>query len=247
MWIFKSSIGKKFIMSLSGLFLISFLALHGSINLLAVYDALHISNSTGTNLYNQACHFMGSNLLVQIMVPVLALGFIVHIAYSIMLTVQNLKARGSSRYVVASKTQADWTSKNMLILGIVVLGILGWHLTHFWAKMQLYEWTGREGEEGFMLVATILSKKYVAIGYIIWLLALWLHLNHGFWSAFQTLGMNNAKWYPRLRVIGVLISTLVILTFLIVAVYFGFIYDGPTSINNTLMIDCAEPATQIAA
>jgi succinate dehydrogenase / fumarate reductase cytochrome b subunit len=229
MWIFKSSIGRKLIMSLSGLFLITFLALHGVINLLAVYDALHINGDSPTELYNEACHFMGTNLLVQIMVPVLALGFIVHIIYAFVLSAQNLKARGKDRYVIASRTKANWASKNMLLLGIIVLGLLGWHLSHFWAKMQLNEWMGQESEEGFYLVVTTFSNKIVVVGYIIWLVALWLHLNHGFWSAFQTIGWNNSIWYRRLRVIGVIVSTLLVSTFLIVAIYFGFIYGGSTA------------------
>lgn len=241
MWITKSSIGRKFIMSLSGLFLITFLALHGSINLLAVWDAMHIENGAlTTNLYNEACHFMGTNLLVQIAVPVLALGFIVHIIYAVMLTIQNRKARGNDRYCVSSRTSVDWASKNMFVLGILVIGFLGFHLTHFWAKMQLLEWTGKESEQGFTLVVQTFSCAWVAVAYLVWLVALWFHLNHGFWSAFQTIGFNNAIWYKRLRVIGFIVSTLLVLTFAIVAVYFGFLYNGPSAQELGSVASCCD-------
>lgn len=234
MWIFNSSIGRKLIMSISGLFLVIFLALHGTINLLAVYDALHISADgvPGTNLYNEAAHFMSTNLLVQIMVPILALGFIVHIIYACVLTLQNRKARGRDRYAVRSKTKIDWASQNMFILGVIIIGFIALHLTHFWAKMQLQEWLGNESAEGYQLVVQTFSCPTIAILMLVWLVALWFHLNHGFWSALQTLGWNNSLWYHRLRVIGTIVTTLVLLTFVIVVVYFGFIYQGPDSIMN---------------
>lgn len=230
MWITKSSIGRKFIMSLSGLFLIIFLALHGAINLLAVIDAMNMKDGQFvTDLYNQACHFMGTNLLVQIMVPILALGFVVHIIFAVILTLQNRKARGNDRYCVSSKTRVDWASKNMFVLGILILGFLGLHLTHFWSKMQLQEWIGNESAEGFMLVVQTFSSPTIVVLYLVWLLSLWIHLNHGFWSAFQTIGLNNAIWYKRLRVLGTIVATLLVLSFAIVAIYFGLIYDGPSA------------------
>lgn len=223
MWITKSSIGRKFVMSISGLFLIIFLLLHGSINLLAVYDAI---KGSGSDLYNQACHFMGTNLLVQIMVPVLALGFIVHIVYAVCLTYQNRKARGNDRYAIFVRAKIDWASKNMFVLGIIVLGLLLFHLDHFWQNMQLQEWMGRESAQGFDLVVKTFSNPLIAILYIIWFVALWFHLTHGFWSAFQTIGWNNRIWYKRLHIIGIVFATLVVLMFLTVAVYFGFVYTA---------------------
>ena len=234
MWIFKSSIGRKFIMSLSGLFLIIFLLLHGSINLLAVYDAINVNSEFPTDLYNQACHVMGTNILVQIMVPVLALGFIVHIIYAAWLTLLNRKARGNDRYAIFTRAKIDWASKNMFVLGIIVLGLLVFHLTHFWSKMQLQEWTGGQSAEGYQLVVQTFSNVWVSILYLVWLVAIWFHLTHGFWSAFQTLGWNNKKWFNRLHVISYIVATLLVLIFVVVVVYFGFIYSGPESLNEAI-------------
>lgn len=211
MWLFSSSIGKKVLMSLSGFFLIIFLLVHASINLIAVFS------ESG---YNMVADFMGTNPIVQLMVPVLAAGFILHIVYALILTIRNRRARGTDRYASASKTGIDWASKNMLVLGFIVLGILGFHLYHFWAKMQLMEWTGQHPEEGYLLVKTLFSNPLWVGLYLLWLVALWLHLSHGFWSAFQTLGINNHIWFSRLKILGIIYATVVCLMFAFVAISF---------------------------
>ncbi len=152
-----SSIGKKFIQSITGAFLVIFLLLHGTINFFSVIDSLHgnfgkvaadaFPYTHGDGWFQLGCDFMSSPV-IKIMVPILALGFILHIVYGIWLTIQNYQRRGGiKRYEVASKAKNDsWSAKNMAILGIIVLGILGFHLTHFWAKMQLQEFMGAEAE-----------------------------------------------------------------------------------------------------
>ncbi|MCD7972469.1 MAG: succinate dehydrogenase cytochrome b subunit [Candidatus Azobacteroides sp.] len=211
MWLLKSSIGRKLIMSISGLFLVVFLLVHMSINLVSVFSE---------ELYNELCHFMGTNPIIQVMVPILAAGFVVHIIYAIILTLQNRKARGDSKYASSNKSDVTWASKNMFVLGIIVLGILGIHLAHFWAKMQLPEWTGGEGELGYTLVSNLFRNPVHVILYLVWLAALWFHLTHGFWSAFQTIGFNNSIWYTRLRTIGNIYATVVCVGFAIVPVFF---------------------------
>ena len=145
MFIFNSSIGKKFIQSISGAFLVIFLLLHGTINFFSVIDSFTgkygvVANddklfSAGDGLFKLGCDFM-STAFIDIMVPILALGFLIHIIYGCWLSWQNVKARGGwKRYEVASKANADsWSAKNMLVLGIVILGFICFHLTHFWAR-----------------------------------------------------------------------------------------------------------------
>ncbi len=217
--IFTSSIGKKLIMSISGLFLIIFLLLHLTINFFSVIDSLTGKFGAEDGLFALGCEFM-SLPVVTVMVPVLAFGFVIHILYAFILTLSNIKARGGySRYEVASKAQAEsWASKNMLVLGIIVLGILAFHLTHFWADMQLKEWTGTEAENPYYLLTATFGQWYNVVIYIIWFGALWLHLTHGFWSAFQTIGWDNKVWIKRLQVISYIVATLIFLGFAVVAV-----------------------------
>ena len=225
-----SSIGKKFIQSVSGAFLIIFLLLHATINFFSVLDSFTgkfgavaadgILFSRGDGLFKLGCDFM-STPVITIMVPILALGFVIHIFYGGYLTWSNLKARGGvKRYEVASKAATDsWSSRNMFVLGIVVLGALAFHLTHFWADMQLKEFMGAEAENNpYLLLAFTFKHWWVLAIYILWFVALWFHLCHGFWSMFQTVGWNNKLWLARLRVIGIIVASIIVLMFVAVAV-----------------------------
>ena len=231
MFIFNSSIGKKFIQAVSGAFLVIFLLLHATINFFSVIDsftgkfgAVAADNSlfsAGDGLFKLGCDFM-STPVISLMVPVLALGFLVHIVYGGWLTVENLRARGGlKRYEVPSKAAADsWSAKNMLILGAMIIGFVFFHLTHFWAKMQLPEMFGignYEDNPYALLVATFGHWWVVAL-YILWFVAVWFHLVHGFWSMFQTVGWNGQTWFKRVKVIGVIVASLICLMFVATAV-----------------------------
>jgi len=231
MFIFNSSIGKKFIQSISGAFLVIFLLLHGTINFFSVIDSFTgkygvVANddklfSAGDGLFKLGCDFM-STTFIDIMVPILALGFLIHIIYGCWLSWQNVKARGGwKRYEVASKASADsWSAKNMFVLGIIILGFICFHLTHFWAKMQLPEMFGVGTFENnpYLLLNATFGKWWILVLYLIWFAAIWLHLVHGFWSMFQTVGWSGQTWFKRLKVIGVVVATLIVLMFVAAAV-----------------------------
>ena len=214
-----SSITKKLIMSISGLFLIVFLLLHMTINLFSVIDTFTKSYGAADGLFAAGCEFM-SLPIVTIMVPVLAAGFLVHIIYALILTAGNIKARGGlQRYAGGSKGKAEsWAAKNMLILGVVVLGIVAFHLNHFWSEMQLKEWMGEHATNPYELLNLTFEKLWVVILYIVWFVALGLHLCHGFWSAFQSLGLSNSIWEKRLTWIGYAFVAIIVLGFSIVAI-----------------------------
>ncbi len=217
--IFTSSIGKKLIMSISGLFLIIFLLLHLTINFFSVIDSCTGNFGSPDGLFALGCEFMATPV-VTIMVPVLAFGFIIHIIYACYLTYNNIQTRGGySRYEVASKARTEsWASKNMLVLGIIVLGFIALHLTHFWDEMQLREFMGQEAEDPYLLLTTTFGRWWMVVLYIVWFGALWFHLTHGFWSAFQTIGWSNRLWEKRLKVIGYIFATIIFLGFTTVAV-----------------------------
>ena len=213
-----SSITKKLIMSISGLFLIVFLLLHMTINFFSVIDTVAGSYGAADGLFQKGCDFMALPI-ITIMVPVLAAGFFVHIIYAFILSYGNYKARGTQRYAVANKTKAEsWAAKNMLILGVVVLGVVAFHLNHFWAKMQLLEFQGHHAENPYMLLnATFQNLAWVVV-YIVWFVALGLHLCHGFWSAFQSMGLSNKNWEKRLLYVGYVVVAVIVLGFSAVAV-----------------------------
>ena len=231
MFMIKSSIGRKFIQAISGAFLILFLLLHATINFFSVIDSFTGKFgiaaaddklfTAGDGLFKLGCDFM-STPVISIMVPVLALGFLVHIGYGIWLSILNVKARGGlKRYEVASKAKTDsWSSKNMLVLGLVILGFIFFHLSHFWAKMQLPEMFGIGTFENnpYLLLCTTFGNPWILAGYLLWFVAVFLHLVHGFWSMFQTVGWDGKIWFKRLKVIGVIVAAVICLMFAVTAI-----------------------------
>ncbi|MCI1778873.1 MAG: succinate dehydrogenase cytochrome b subunit [Bacteroidales bacterium] len=215
--IFKSSIGKKLIMSVSGLFLVLFLFVHATVNGLSL-----ISDEA----FQAGCDFMALPI-VTIIVPILAFGFIIHIIYACILTIGNYKARGSIRYEVANKAQTDnWAAKNMFVLGIIILGFIAFHLTQFWARMQLQTFMGGTEASGPELLHYFFKPAWVLVLYLIWFAAIWFHLSHGFWSALQTMGLNNDIWIKRWKVIGLIVATLLVLVFAAVAIKAFLVANG---------------------
>jgi succinate dehydrogenase / fumarate reductase cytochrome b subunit len=213
-----SSITKKLIMSISGLFLIVFMLLHMTINFFSVIDSFTGKYGAADGLFQAGCDFMALPI-ITIMVPVLAAGFLVHIAYALILTYGNYKARGPQRYEVANKTKAEsWAAKNMFVLGIVVLGIVAFHLNHFWADMQLAEWKGEHAASPYDLLNATFGNIIWVVVYIVWFVALGLHLCHGFWSAFQSIGMSNKVWEKRLTYIGYFVVAIIVLGFCATAI-----------------------------
>ncbi len=212
--IFQTSIGKKLIMSISGAFLIIFLLLHTTINFFSVLDTLRgtwgaAADADPAGWFILGCEFMALPV-IDIMVPVLAFGTFIHIIYAYILSVSNFRARGDHcRYEVDSKAKTDsFAAKNMIYLGLIVLLGIALHLTDFWQHMQLEEWTGGEAENPYVLLETTFGRWWVLLLYILWFTVLYLHIGHGFWSAFQTLGWCNMIWLGRLKVIGIIVGAI---------------------------------------
>ena len=209
--LFCSSIGKKIVMSLSGLFLIVFLLVHLGANCF-IYG--------GEEAYNLMCEFMDTNPFIKIMVPVLALGFMIHIIYAFIITLRNRKGRPIRYAVEEAKGTSTWESRNMFVLGIIVLGVLFMHLFDFWANMQLQHFIGGSPVASpFELVIAKFTNPIFVIIYVIWCTALWFHLRHGFWSAFQTVGLNNQKWLVRWKCAAKVYALIVALGFAIIPIY----------------------------
>ena len=208
--LFSSSIGKKLIMSVTGLFMILFLVMHMTLNFTSVFSP---------ETFQAVCDFMALPI-VTIMTPILAAGFLFHIIYAFILSVGNVKAVGGvKRYEVANKAAADsWAAKNMIWLGLIVLLGLGLHLSHFWSKMQLTELTGGEAADPNALLASTFGNIWILIIYLVWFFAIWMHLTHGFWSALQTIGWSNNVWQKRTKVIGIVLVTILMLGFAVTAV-----------------------------
>ncbi len=223
MWLINSSIGRKLVMSVSGLGLILFLTFHMAMNAVALFSG---------NGYNMVCEFLGANWYALVATVGLAALVVIHFVYAFILQIQNRKARGTERYAVTARPKGvEWASQNMLVLGIIVILGLAVHLLHFWSKMQLTEIMGNhvalvyEGIEiaptnGAALIAYNFSNPLIVGVYAIWLAAIWFHLSHGFWSALHTIGWNGKNWLSRLEVISKVYTTIIVVGFIAVPVVF---------------------------
>ena len=215
MWLTSSSIGRKVIMSVSGIALILFLTFHGCMNVVALFSA---------EGYNWICEMLGANWYAVVATIGLAALVALHFVYAIILTLQNKKARGNSKYQVTDRpAKVEWASQNMFVLGvIVILGML-LHLYNFWYNMMFAELVGAEtlyAADGAYWIAQTFSCPVYTVLYLVWLVALWFHLTHGFWSALQTLGWSGKIWFNRWKCIGNVYATVIILMFAAVVICF---------------------------
>ena len=220
MWLFNSSIGRKVVMSLTGIALILFLTFHGCMNVVALFSE---------ECYNMICEFLGANWYAVVATLGLAALAVLHIVYAFILTAQNRTARGDNRYEVATQVNAgkvEWASKNMLVLGLIIcIGLLV-HLWNFWYNMMFAELVGAmpaiSPTDGFGWIKETFSNPVFVVIYIIWFAAIWFHLTHGFWSAMQTLGASGKVWLKRWQCIGMIYVTVLMLMFLVVVLAFAF-------------------------
>ncbi|MBR5973086.1 MAG: succinate dehydrogenase/fumarate reductase cytochrome b subunit [Paludibacteraceae bacterium] len=215
MWLIDSSIGRKVIMSVTGLFLVLFLIFHMSMNVTAIFSG---------ETYNDICGFLGANWYALAGTMVLAAGVVLHIVFAFILSYRNYKARPIGYSTQKNQKEVELASQNMLVLGLIILLGLGLHLSHFWAKMQLPEILGTtpayEGEftNGAELIKITFSNLGICVGYIAWFFVIWFHLTHGIWSAFQSTGLDNKVWFPRLKMCANILSTIIFLGFTAVVV-----------------------------
>ena len=225
MWLINSSIGRKVVMSVTGVALILFLTFHGCMNMVALFSE---------EGYNMICEFLGANWYAVVATLGLAALAVIHIVFAFILTAQNRKARGENRYEVATTTNNNglfdvaerWASSNMLVLGIIILLGLLMHLKDFWYNMMFAEIFGIIGThdpaDGFAFIVDTFSNPVISILYLVWFCAIWFHIAHGFWSAMHTLGASGKIWQKRMQCIGLIYVSLLMLGFAVVVLAFWF-------------------------
>ena len=218
MWLINSSIGRKVVMSVTGIALILFLTFHCCMNVVALFSG---------KAYNMICELLGANWYALVATLGLAALAVCHIVYAFILTAKNRRARGASRYEVTVKPEkVEWASQNMLVLGIIILLGLLLHLFNFWYNMMFAELTGMAvghlPSDGFAFIQDTFEKPVYVVLYLVWLAALWFHLAHGFWSSMQTLGVSGKVWFKRWQCISVVYTSLLMLAFVVVVLAFAF-------------------------
>lgn len=212
-------------MSFTGLFLISFLAVHLTGN-------LQLLLSDGGEAFNVYAHFMTTNPVVKALSYGLYAGFLLHAIQGLALWANNRKARGTQKYAVstvkaASKHAPTSSSAHMALLGTIILVFLGIHLGDFWYSMKFTDEipvvTYASAAEGvkdlYSKVSQSFSQWWIVLIYLISMIVLAFHLLHGFWSAFQTLGLTHKKYTPAIKAVGAAFSIVVPLAFAVIPVY----------------------------
>jgi succinate dehydrogenase / fumarate reductase, cytochrome b subunit len=218
--LFSSSIGKKLIMSLVGLFLITFLVVHLGINLSLIF-------SSSREIFNKAAHFMGTNVIIRIMELVLFGGFLLHMFYGVFLQIQNWFAR-PKRYKIENYSQTSFFSKFMIHTAAIITVFLVIHLFDFYLKAKFFGevptvvYNGKDYHDLGILVIQKFKVPGFDIFYIACFLFLGFHLLHGFQSAFQTLGLNHKFYSPIIKALGVIYTILVTAGFTLIPVYIYF-------------------------
>ena len=203
-----SSVGRKVVMSLSGLFLITFLLVHLGVNL-----TLFIGSET----FNGASHFMATNPIIQVMQYVLAAGFIFHIAMGIKLELKNRASRPIKYAKNNAAANSGWASRNMIYTGILILLFIILHLKDFFVKIKF-----GEVHDDYQLVTQLFKNPIYVLIYVIAFLLLGIHLSHGFQSAFTSVGARAPKYLKCVKNLGMLFSYFIALGFSIIAIYFYF-------------------------
>ncbi len=228
---FTSSVGRKFVMGLTGLFLITFLIIHVSINACIFADLPIFDENDNGSVFNRAAHFMGSTILIRIMEVGLFAGIILHIVQGYMLELKNRSARSVGYAVNLGERGSKWYSRSMGLLGTIILLFLVIHITHFWVKarithdLQPVTYNGVEMHNMFEEMKMVFSQAWVVILYVLGCISLAYHLAHGFQSAFRTVGVHNRKYNQLLTSIGYGFSIIVSLVFALmpVAMYLGWV------------------------
>ena len=214
-----TSITRKFFMALSGFFLVTFLLLHSSLNMLSVF---------APDMFNTASHFMGTNPMIQFaMQPVLALGVIFHLAMGLYLEWQNQQARNVKYAMNKPGENSPWISRNMYITGIMILLFLGLHFYDFWIpelklKFIAGDMSGLNEAGNFRYLEELQHKFHDPIRtglYVISFIFLSLHLLHGFQSAFQSVGFRHKKYTPIIKKLGNIYCIVIPAMFVFIAIY----------------------------
>lgn len=216
---FSSSIGRKFAMALSALFLLVFLLQHLTINMMSVFSE---------EIFNQLSHFMGTNPVVQFALqPVLMLGVVFHFVMGFILEIQNRNARAVNYAMNKGSANANWVSRNMIYSGLFILFFLGFHFADFWIPEMNYKYIEQlptdPNRYHHEVVEMFVSPVRVGV-YVLAFVFLALHLKHGFQSSFQSMGVNNEKYTPIIQKLGMLYAYLVPAGFIFIALWHHIIH-----------------------
>ena len=201
----KTSIGKKIVMGITGLFLTTFLIIHVSINACIYFN-------DGGKTFNAAADFMSHNPVIRILEIGLLAGLLIHMIQALRLTMENKKARPIAYAKIDGAANSKWYSRSMGVLGSLLLIFFVVHFGNFWFPTKVAVFTHHE-HNSFESMKVVFDQWYFVAIYLVGVGALCYHLLHGIQSAFQTLGINHKNYTPAIKSFGVWFSIIVSLLF----------------------------------
>ena len=213
----KSSLGKKLLMALTGLFLILFLVGHALGNTL-------LFSSDGGQAFNEYAKFMTTTPAIMALSYVTYISILGHVIYAIVLTRKNTASR-PVKYAVNSRSEnSGWASRNMGILGTIALVFIVIHLKSFWyeykfGELPMVEYNGVTMKNLYAIVVAAFEQWWYSAFYVVAMIAIGFHLSHGFSSAFQTLGLTHKKYTPFIKRVGLLYTVAITLLFASMPIY----------------------------
>lgn len=211
--LFTSSIGKKFVMAFTGIFLILFLIVHVGIN-----SCVFLND--GGKTFNEMAHFMSHNWIMRILELGLFAGLFAHIIQGLMLWSQNNKARPVAYYQNNQSKNSNWYSRSMGILGSLLLVFLIVHLAHFFVGTKVALYSGDKPHDLYQEMKMVFSEAWVVAVYLVGIISLFWHLFHGFQSAFQTLGIHHKRYTAIIQTLGIGYTVIVCLLFALMPIAF---------------------------
>lgn len=214
---FSSTLGRKLVMALTGLFLITFLLVH-------LIGNLQLLKNDGGHAFNVYAEFMSTNPLIQTISKVNFSLILIHVIWSAMLTAKNRKARGPVGYQVSNSKSSIWSSRNMGILGTIILVFLVVHLKDFWGQMHYggiatVDYDGKIVRDIYTVVAYWFDQGWYVGLYVFCMIGVAFHLWHGFISAFQTLGFNHLKYNGLISIVGKAFSIIIPALFALIPIW----------------------------
>lgn len=217
---FTSAVGRKIVMALTGIFLITFLLVHVGLNACVFADLEWLDPSDNGEMFNKAAHFMGSTIITRILEAVLFIGFIIHIIQGYVIEAKNRARRGQGYEVTLGSRGSTWMSRSMAILGTLIFMFLVLHISKFWWSSRVTHdlepveyGNGVEMHDLYLRMYEVFQSPVIVIIYVLSVLFLGFHLWHGFHSAFRSMGVHNKKYLSLLKGLGYGFTVIVCLLF----------------------------------
>jgi len=236
---FTSAVGRKIVMALTGLFLISFLIVHVGLNSCIFYDLPVFNSNDDGSMFNRAAYFMGNSLVIRIMEIGLFAGILLHIVQGYAVEAQNRSKRKKGYRVALGNRGSTWMSRSMAILGTLIFLYLIMHVAQFWVPSRItHDVTpvsypnisgDREMHNMFLLMYDTFQQGWVVILYLVGVGALLFHLLHGFHAAFRSMGVHNRKYLALLKTVGYGFSVIVCVMFALMPLSMYFQWVGPNN------------------